>query len=140
PLQLFQLVREREDVLEGALPLVGREAELETLRQGARRLQHGEAALLGVTGAAGMGKTRLLEALAQELAAVGLPYLRGTAAEGERRAPLALWRAWLMQLLPVGPGAGRAETAGAIRAALAGSPAAEWADWLAALAADPEQL
>src|SRR5207237_464040 len=35
PLQLFQLVREREDVLEGTLPLVGREAELDTLREAA---------------------------------------------------------------------------------------------------------
>src|SRR5262249_46583017 len=68
PLQLFQLLGEREEVIEGSVPLVGRERELEELRQATRRLRRGHTTLVGVTGAAGMGKTRLLEALAQELA------------------------------------------------------------------------
>src|SRR5207248_1933195 len=89
PLQLFQLVGEREEAVAWTVPLVGRETELEELRGAVRRLRRGQAAVLGVTGAAGMGKTRLLEALAQEIADLGLPYLRGAAVEGERRAPLS---------------------------------------------------
>src|SRR5439155_198231 len=83
--------------------------------------------------AGGMGKSRLLDELSRELAALGIPYLRGAGSETERAAPLALWRNWLLALLPVDPGMNHADAAAAIREALEEPEQQAWAEWLAAV-------
>lgn len=142
PLPMYRLLRAAEggDTRDTVLPLVGREAEQEALHGAAAGLGEGRGALLALVGAAGVGKSRLLDELASELVALGVPVLRAAADEGSRAAPLALWRDWLLELLPVRPGMEFSEAAAGIRAALAGPEEAEWADWLAALAVDPERL
>jgi class 3 adenylate cyclase/tetratricopeptide (TPR) repeat protein len=144
PLQLYELLAEREDgphsSSETALPVVGRERELELLREAARALGGGSGSLLALTGEAGMGKSRLLEELSGELAALGVRHLRSAAGDAARDTPLALWRTWLLELLPIEPGMEHAQAAAAIREALPDPEQDPWADWLAALAVDPQRL
>lgn len=47
---------------------VGRQVEMATLRAGLTRAQQGQGGVIGVAGDAGMGKTRLVETLRQEVA------------------------------------------------------------------------
>jgi adenylate cyclase len=141
PMALFQLVRERDTApAETGLPLIGREAEMEALRAAAQRLRSGRGGLLSLAGDLGMGKTRLLEELAQELVALGIPCLRARAPERAREAPLALWQSWLRRLLPVEAGMSHAEAAAQIRSALGTPDRSAWAEWLAALAVEPQRL
>lgn len=57
---------ERRGQLLSALPLVGRDAELAVLEQGIGAAADGAGAVVEVTGDAGIGKTRLLEAVADD--------------------------------------------------------------------------
>jgi class 3 adenylate cyclase/tetratricopeptide (TPR) repeat protein len=141
PLTLFWLFAERPSAPAAtALPLRGREPELAELREAAARLRAGEGGLLELLGAPGMGKTRLLEELAQELVTAGIPALRAIATEAGREAPLSLWRGWLFRLLPVDPEMNHGEAAAQIRAAMTRPDHADWSDWLAALAVEPQRL
>jgi len=56
----------KEAATEAELPLVGRARELETLRAAIARLGQGEGSVVSVTGAAGLGKTRLVSAALDE--------------------------------------------------------------------------
>lgn len=100
---------------EAAIPLVGREAEWAQLQQAWRRAANCRSLLL-ICGEAGIGKTRLAEALAEWVGRQGIPVLRARsyAAGGElayapviawlRSAPLAPladpWLCDLARLLP----------------------------------------
>jgi class 3 adenylate cyclase len=149
PLLLYQLVREREEIdrrgltaasLDGALPLVGREAELGRLHAAAQQVARGEGGIVAVAGGLGLGKTRLLDELKEELVALGIPHLRAAAAEGAQSVPLSLWRTWLLQLLPVDPAMSHAEAAASIYGVIRDSEQAAWVEWLAALAVDPQRF
>jgi DNA-binding SARP family transcriptional activator len=71
--------------------LVGRTAELSRLRQQLEVARQGEAALAIVEGEAGIGKTRLAEALAAEATEAGCHVLLGRAHESEQVLPLGPW-------------------------------------------------
>src|SRR4029453_15993705 len=100
----------------------------------------GEGALLALTGDLGLGKTRLLNELEGQLVELGIPYLRGAAAEEWQAAPLSLWRAWLFHLLPVEPQMTHAEASASIYEAVTRSDHSAWVEWLAALAVDPQRF
>jgi predicted ATPase len=53
------------------LPFTGRQRELDVLEGALRRAQDGEGSLLLVTGESGIGKTRLLEEIAERAGGAG---------------------------------------------------------------------
>jgi DNA-binding SARP family transcriptional activator len=71
--------------------LVGRTAELAILRQRIDDAGHGRGAVGMVQGEAGIGKTRLMEALIAEASAAGRHVLLGRAHESEQVLPLGPW-------------------------------------------------
>ncbi|GID32490.1 diguanylate cyclase domain-containing protein [Paractinoplanes brasiliensis] len=73
------------------VPLIGRDAELETLRDSWTRAQHGRGGLVMVTGVSGAGKSHLVRELAHSLPA-GRLVLHGAGAHGTKQ-PLAPLRA-----------------------------------------------
>jgi DNA-binding winged helix-turn-helix (wHTH) protein len=73
------------------LPLVGRRRELERLRSILEETQRGAGRALVVTGAAGVGKSALCEALACEATRRGTRVFWGDAWEPERAPPLWVW-------------------------------------------------
>lgn len=145
PIRLFRLLTPRLESADGEalrqLPLMGRDEELASLREAAARLdRERESTLLFISGASGMGKTRLLEEMAAELSSQGTPVLRGSGDLTGRGSPLALWRGWLRDLLPLTSDQGYDEALTAVQEALAESEASQWAEWLTALAVDPRRL
>ncbi len=70
-------------------PVEGRERELASALGALRRAAAGGGGALLVTGALGIGKTRLLEAVLAEAEELGLHTLRGAALEEEGRTPYA---------------------------------------------------
>jgi DNA-binding SARP family transcriptional activator len=70
-------------------PVEGRERELGSASAALRHAADGEGGALLVTGALGIGKTRLLEAVLAEAEERGFHTLRGAAHEEEGRAPYA---------------------------------------------------
>jgi len=66
----------------GNTALVGRRAELATVRRLVDAVPRGDGALLLITGEAGIGKTRLVQEVAARAAVVGLAVLRGRAVQG----------------------------------------------------------
>ncbi|MDY7090428.1 MAG: diguanylate cyclase [Actinomycetota bacterium] len=73
------------------VPLIGRDAELETLRESWTRAQNGRGGLVTVTGVSGAGKSHLVRELAHSLPA-GRLVLHGSGAHGTKQ-PLAPLRA-----------------------------------------------
>ena len=70
-------------------PVEGRERELGSASAALRRAAAGDGGALLVTGALGIGKTRLVEAVLAEAEELGFHTLRGAAHEEEGRAPYA---------------------------------------------------
>ena len=75
----------------GVRPLVGREAELSALGRALAAADAGRPVALGVLGEPGIGKSRILGALASRAEDGGRAVLAGRAAELERDVPFALW-------------------------------------------------
>jgi DNA-binding NarL/FixJ family response regulator len=71
--------------------LAGRDAELAALRDALAAAAGGARCVVDVVGEAGIGKSRLLEALALHARERGVRVLGGRAAELERDVPFALW-------------------------------------------------
>ncbi|MFC7244689.1 ATP-binding protein [Catellatospora aurea] len=69
--------------------LVDRTAECEQLRAAARRAAAGHGNAVVLEGAVGLGKTMLLDRLAEQCAALGMRVLYGAAADVEQRLPFA---------------------------------------------------
>jgi DNA-binding SARP family transcriptional activator/tetratricopeptide (TPR) repeat protein len=84
--------RERIIASVAALPFVGREAELERLRRAMTDAFAGRAALVAVSGEAGVGKSRLLRQVAAEASVRGARVLLGRAYRAEQILPLGPWR------------------------------------------------
>lgn len=83
---------ERSTTLQPSLPLVGRDREFTALRQWLATADKTTAAnLLLLTGEAGIGKTRLLEALATEVNAANGQVLWGCGFAAEMRRPYGAW-------------------------------------------------
>ncbi|MFE2018400.1 ATP-binding protein [Streptomyces sp. NPDC059499] len=72
---------------DSASPLVGRTAELELLDKVIDQLGHGAPPFVDITGAAGIGKSRLMTELCLRARRRGVTVLRGRAAEYERHLP-----------------------------------------------------
>ncbi len=70
PLLPRPVVHERLEICAGSLSLLGRTDELATLERAARQALDGAQALLMLEGEAGLGKSRLLDELANSLAAI----------------------------------------------------------------------
>jgi len=73
-----------------AQPLVGRDRELEVIRQLLREACAGSARFAFITGEPGIGKTRLLRELLDQAESGGVLALRGRASEFERSLPFGL--------------------------------------------------
>ncbi|WP_285568014.1 LuxR family transcriptional regulator [Streptomyces sp. RTGN2] len=72
---------------DGGSPLVGRMAELAVLDSVIERLGHGAPPVVDITGAAGIGKSRLMAEFCRRARRRGVTVLRGRAAEYERHLP-----------------------------------------------------
>src|ERR1044072_7448425 len=71
--------------------VVGRERELAAVGAALARLGDGESGLLAIIGDPGIGKTRLLEELAERGADAGHLVLSGAASEFERDLPFSVF-------------------------------------------------
>jgi class 3 adenylate cyclase/tetratricopeptide (TPR) repeat protein len=92
--------RAREEVQARRLSLVGRDAEVQVLQELAERARQGEGQLVEIVGEPGIGKSRLLEELAER--ASDLRLLHATAEAYTSSTPYATWRELLRELLDVG--------------------------------------
>jgi DNA-binding SARP family transcriptional activator len=72
-------------------PLVGRDAELSALRAALEEATRGSARMLALIGDAGIGKSRLVAALAADGRARGARVIFGRCFENERMQPFAPW-------------------------------------------------
>ncbi len=79
------------ETLPRELPLVGREAEINRLREVLNRAWAGHGQVVAVIGEAGVGKSRLLAEVAAETAARGGRVLVGRCYEAEQILPFASW-------------------------------------------------
>src|SRR6185437_14779849 len=82
------------------LPLTGRNTELGVIRKAFVSARGGAGRLIEVIGEAGMGKTRLLEALRD--AAAGFRKIQGTCEAYTASTPYAVWRELLRELMEFG--------------------------------------
>lgn len=141
PLPLYRLLGPRAEAAapRQELPFAGRRRELAALREAARALRRKQGAVFALVGEGGIGKTRMLEELAGELGDLEIRVLRGSGQTGDRAAPLGLWRGWLLEYLPIGVGMPFAEAVERLRDAFP-EGAAVWAQWVAALALEPQRL
>lgn len=98
---------------EPRLPLTGRNAELGVIRKAYTSARSGAGRLIDVVGEAGMGKTRLLEALRD--AAAGFRKLHATCEAYTASVPYALWRELLREVLEIGRDAPDAATVERLR-------------------------
>ena len=72
--------------------LVGRRVEVAAFRAALDAVQSGATRTIVVEGEAGIGKTRLVQEVLQEIQAQGLTYLLGSGHSIERRTPYRAWR------------------------------------------------
>ncbi len=103
-----------------ALPrLVGRGADLDRLREALATARAGGGAAVTLVGPAGIGKTRLTEALVAEAEGAGARVLRGAAVAYDEQAPFAAAAGVLRGIIGVDPAAGAAAVEAALGAWLA---------------------
>lgn len=98
----------------GEVPLVGRGAQLRTLRAALREVEGGETGAVFVVGESGVGKTRLLTAAGQQMRTAGAVVLSGTCLDIGDASPLHPLRQALRRFVPEAGRAG-AETSAAVR-------------------------
>ncbi len=82
------------------LPLIGRDAELEVLREALDAARAGTGRMVEIVGEAGVGKSRLLEALREE--ATGFRALHAVCEAYTASTPYAVWQEMLRELLDFG--------------------------------------
>ncbi len=98
PLQLLRLLGEREQspALEAdAAPLVGRQAELDWLHTHLAATMAGQGRVLRISGAAGVGKSRLTLALVAAARAAGMQVFHVNCLSYANNIPYAPWSEWL---------------------------------------------
>ena len=91
PTLLADAARPSEDALPRELPLVGRAAEIDRLRELLDQAWHGHGHVVAVIGEAGVGKSRLLAEIAAEAVERGGRLLVGRCYEAEQILPFASW-------------------------------------------------
>ncbi len=84
-----------------ALPLVGRQPELQTAAQCIRAALNGNGQVLGITGAPGMGKTRLAAEIIRKAMEAGMTGLGGECLSHGTQSAYLVWRNILRALLGV---------------------------------------
>ncbi len=99
------------------LPLIGRDAELATIREGLAAARSRSGRLIEIVGEAGAGKTRLLEALRDE--ATDFRQVHATCEAYTASTPYVVWREVLRELLQVAREDSDAVVADRLRAAVA---------------------
>ncbi len=82
------------------LPLTGRDVELATIREALVSARAGTGRLIAIVGEAGVGKTRLLEALRED--ATDFRALHATCEAYTATTPYVVWRELLRELLEIG--------------------------------------
>lgn len=96
------------------VPLVGRAAELRTLRAALRGVERGDTGAVFLVGESGVGKTRLLAAAGEEMRASGTVVLSGACLDIGDASPLHPLRQALRRFVPEAGRAG-AEASAAVR-------------------------
>ena len=82
------------------LPLIGRDAELEVLREALEAARAGTGRMVEIVGEAGVGKSRLLGALREE--ATGFRALHAVCEAYTAATPYAVWQEMLREMLDLG--------------------------------------
>ena len=116
---------------EQRLPLTGRNAELGVIRKAFASARSGEGRLVDVVGEAGIGKTRLLEALRD--AAAGFRKLHATCEAYTASTPYAVWRELLRESMGFGRDDADTDIAERLRGEVAAS-APDLMPWLPLIA------
>jgi class 3 adenylate cyclase/tetratricopeptide (TPR) repeat protein len=101
PLALFRLCGERDApaaLAPASGPLVGREPELAQLREHLHAALGGAGRAVRIVGEAGVGKTRLAAALAEEARGQGVRLIPATCFSYTATIPYAAWGEWLKSL------------------------------------------
>lgn len=75
-----------------ALPMIGRQAELKAAEQGIRKALQGNGQVLGITGAPGMGKTRLAAEIIRKAMEAGMTGLGGECLSHGMQSAYLVWR------------------------------------------------
>ncbi len=96
--------RDESGAVDDATILVGRRAELETIRAAMNDVETGKRRILLVEGEAGIGKSRLVEELRRLAIGGGFACLIGTADSLEQHTPYRVWRVLLRGLFELGAG------------------------------------
>ncbi|MGA8257926.1 MAG: AAA family ATPase, partial [Nocardioides sp.] len=99
--RLLGISSEADAVASVGLPLVGRDAALDVVVAHLEQVDAGRGLLLGLVGASGIGKTRLLEEASARAVDRGLVVVRGTARSYGAIAPYSAWWGIGRQLLGV---------------------------------------
>lgn len=82
------------------LPMIGRDAELDTIRAALARAREGHGGLLDIVGETGIGKTRLLDAMRDDAPEFRL--LHAVCEAYTASTPYVLWRELLREMLGIG--------------------------------------
>jgi class 3 adenylate cyclase/tetratricopeptide (TPR) repeat protein len=128
PVPVFEPTGEITSRPQTAVPLVGRDPEIEVFRgRMARLVATGDSAAVVIEGEPGMGKSRLMTSLVDVASGAGVRTLAGAADAVEIASPYFVWRPVLRELLGVAD-----REPDAIRAALARrlSSRDQLVDWL----------
>ena len=106
------------------MALVGRQTERDMLGRAIQAVVRArQSACVVVEGEAGIGKSRLLNELAQQAETVGLRILRGAGDAVDRNAPYHPWRPIFTEILGISPADSLAERSAKVRASVALLPA-----------------
>jgi len=98
PVAVFQPLAETRATLRAKTALVGRAAEQAQIAQQLSALNAGESSHLIIEGEAGIGKSRLVEALVEQARALGMTVLHGVGDAVEKATPYHAWRGVFAQL------------------------------------------
>lgn len=121
PVTAFRLLGERrgQGSLGYALPVVGRQAELERLRHGLERARQGRGQIFALIGEAGLGKSRLSAEVLLQAEELGFTCLRGECLSHESGGSYQVWHSILSELFGLDPLAPPGEQAAQLETALA---------------------
>lgn len=117
--QVYRPVSEMPAATSVTPALVGRHAELAQLRAALDAVQSGATRVLFIEGEAGIGKTRLVQALLQEIQERGLTALLGAGQSIEQHTPYRAWRDVFTTYFDLGALSDPAARATQVRAAAA---------------------
>lgn len=98
------MARARKRAIRDESDLIGRRAELETLKNSVQMAQAGSRRLLLLEGEAGIGKSRLVNELCQLATGSGIAWLLGAGDSVEQHTPYRAWREIMLSLFNLNDG------------------------------------